>query len=256
MLARLILCFFLFFAGLVPNASALAAPNGALVLAAASLQEALSEAAEAYAKRGHPRPVISFAASSALAHQVEAGAPADLFISADEPWMDYLSAKKLIKRESRKSFLSNRLVLIAPASQPLRIRIAPGFPLARALGDGRLAMADPNSVPAGKYGKAALTRLGVWSGVEPKVVGAENVRAALQLVARGEARAGIVYETDARAARDVKVAGIFPESTHAPITYPVAILARSQNPESISFRAFLLSSAGKAIFHKYGFGTK
>lgn len=256
MLARLAIFFSLIAAGLSGSGAAFAAQQGALVLAAASLQESLSQAADAYAKRGHPKPVISFAASSALAHQIEAGAPADLFISADEPWMDFLSEKKLIRKDSRKSFLTNRLVLIAPASQPLAIKIAPGFPLAKALGDSRLAMGDPNSVPAGKYGKAALTTLGVWNEVEPKVAGAENVRAALQLVGRGEARAGIVYETDAKVAQDVAIAGVFPESSHPPITYPVAILAGSQNREAISFRAFLLSSAGKAIFHKYGFGTR
>ncbi len=235
---------------------AFAAPTATVVLAAASLQESLTEAADAYAKRGHPRPVISFASSSALAKQVEAGAPADLFLSADEPWMDALAEKKLIRTNSRKSFLSNRLVLVAPASNPLKIRIAPGFPLAKALGDSRLAMGEPSSVPAGKYGKAALTRLGVWSQVGAKVAGAENVRAALQLVGRGEARAGIVYKTDAKASKDVVVAGIFPESSHPPITYPLAILASSRNPEAVSFRAFLLSGVGKAIFHKYGFGTK
>jgi molybdate transport system substrate-binding protein len=256
MLARLAFYFSVFLVSLGLGASAYAAPSSALVLAAASLQESLTAAADAYAKRGHPKPVISFAASSALAHQIEAGAPADLFISADEPWMDFLAGKNLIRTDSRKSFLTNRLVLIAPASQPLSIKIAPGFPLAKALGDSRLAMGDPNSVPAGKYGKAALTQLGVWSEVEPKVAGAENVRAALQLVGRGEARAGIVYETDAKVAKDVKVAGIFPAGSHPPITYPLAVLSGSQNPEAISFRAFLLSSAGKAIFHKYGFGTR
>jgi molybdate transport system substrate-binding protein len=256
MLARLALCFSLILGSLGLGTSAQAEQNGPLVLAAASLQESLTAASNAYAKRGHPKPVISFAASSALAHQIEAGAPADLFISADEPWMDFLAGKNLIRKESRKSFLTNRLVLITPANQPLSIKIKPGFPLAKALGDGRLAMGDPSSVPAGKYGKAALTQLGVWSEVEPKVAGAENVRAALQLVGRGEARAGIVYETDAKVARDVTIAGVFPAGTHAPITYPVAILASSQNPEAISFRAFLLSGAGKAIFHKYGFGTR
>jgi molybdate transport system substrate-binding protein len=252
---RLFLFCFAFFP-LAQGGIAGAAPTAPVVLAAASLQESLTEAADAYTKRGHPKPVISFASSSALAKQVEAGAPADLFLSADEPWMDALAKKNLIKKESRKSFLSNRLVLVAPASNPLRIKIAPGFPLAQALGDSRLAMGEPSSVPAGKYGKAALTKLGIWNEVEPKVAGAENVRAALQLVGRGEARAGIVYETDAKASKDVVVAGIFPESSHPPITYPVAILASSQNPESVSFRAFLLSSAGKAIFSKYGFGTK
>lgn len=255
MFARLALHFSLFLAALGVEANALAAPSAPVVLAAASLQESLSEAADVYAGRGHPKPVISFASSSALAHQIEAGAPADLFLSADEPWMDFLAEKNLIKKESRKSFLSSRLVLIAPATKPLKIRIAPNFLLAKALGDGRLAMGEPNSVPAGKYGKAALTKLGVWSAVEPKVAGAENVRAALQLVGRGEARAGIVYETDAKASKDVTVAGVFPANSHPPITYPIAIVASSQNPEAASFRTFLLSSKGKAIFRKYGFGT-
>lgn len=256
MIARRLLIFCIALLPLAQGGVALAAPTAPVVLAAASLQESLTEAADVYARRGHRRPVISFASSSALAKQVEAGAPADLFLSADEPWMDALARKNLIRTGSRKSFLSNRLVLIAPASSPLKIRIAHGFPLAKALGDSRLAMGEPGSVPAGKYGKAALTKLGVWSDVAPKVAGAENVRAALQLVARGEARAGIVYETDARASKDVVVAGLFPESSHPPITYPLAILASSRNPEAVSFRAFLLSNAGKAIFRKYGFVTK
>jgi molybdate transport system substrate-binding protein len=253
MFARLTLVAALAFFGVAQSRPAEAAPKAALVLAAASLQESLTEAADAYARRGHPKPVISFAASSALARQVEAGAPADLFISADEPWMDTLQEKKLIKAGTRRSFLANRLVLITPAAQPLRIRIGKGFPLAAQLGDGRLAMGEPNSVPAGKYGKAALTSLGVWQDVEPKVVGAENVRAALQLVGRGEARAGIVYETDAKAAKDVAVAGIFPAASHPPITYPLAVLASSTNHEATSFRAFLLSSTARSIFQRHGF---
>ena len=227
-----------------------------VVLAAASLQEALTEAAAAYMAQGHSKPIISFAASSALARQVDAGAPADIFISADEPWMDFVANKGLIRGGTRISFLTNRIVLIAPAGQPLKLTIGRNFPLAAALGDGRLAMADPDSVPAGKYGKAALINLGVWREVEPKVVGAENVRAALTLVSRGEARAGIVYETDARAERRVQVVGVFPAISHPPISYPIGILARSRNPAAASFRTFLLSSAGKTIFRKYGFGTQ
>jgi molybdate transport system substrate-binding protein len=242
--------------GFAAFSPAAAAPRGALVLAAASLQESLTEAANTYAAQGHPKPVLSFASSSALARQVDAGAPADLFISADEPWMDFLANKGLLKKGTRTSFLTNRLVLIAPASQPLTISIRPGFALAAALGTGRLAMADPESVPAGKYGKAALIKLGVWRDIEPRIVGAENVRAALQLVSRGEARAGIVYQTDAKASKDVAVAGLFPETTHPPVTYPLAVLASSQNPEATTFRAFLLSSTASAIFHKYGFGTR
>ncbi len=236
--------------------AAYAAPaKGPLVLAAASLQESLNAAADAFAAKGEARPVISFAASSALARQIDAGAPADLFISADEPWMDFLANKHLLKSGTRVSFLTNRLVLVAPAARTLDLPIRAGFPLATALGDGKLAMADPDSVPAGKYGKAALTNLGVWRAVEPKVARAENVRAALLLVSRDEARAGIVYETDARAARGVLVVGVFPEISHAPITYPLAIVAGSQNPAAARFRAFLLSAEGKAIFARFGFGT-
>jgi molybdate transport system substrate-binding protein len=227
-----------------------------LVLAAASLQEALTEAANAYAAQGHAKPVISFAASSALARQIDYGAPADIFISADEPWMDFLANKGLIRKGSRTSFLTNRLVLVAPAGQPLKLSIHAGFPLAAALGEGRLAMADPHAVPAGKYGKAALTNLGVWREVESRVVAAENVRAALLLVSRAEARAGIVYETDARVAKGLSVVDVFPAISHPPISYPIGIIAKSKNPAAISFRAFLLSSAGSAIFQKYGFGTR
>ena len=237
-------------------APASARQKAPLVLAAASLQEALTEAADAYAARGHAKPVISFAASSALARQIAGGAPADIFISADEPWMDHVANKGLIRAGSRTSFLTNRLVLVTPAAQPLDLRRGAGFPLAAALGTGRLAMADPDAVPAGRYGKAALIRLGIWRGVEPKLVTAENVRAALLLVSRAEARAGIVYETDARAARGVSVAGIFPATSHPPISYPIGIIATSKNPAATRFRAFLLSSAGSAIFRKYGFGTR
>jgi molybdate transport system substrate-binding protein len=237
-------------------APATAQTTGPLVLAAASLQESLTAAADAFAAQGNPRPVISYAASSALAKQIDAGSPADIFISADEPWMDFVAKKGLINPGTRVSFLTNRLVLIAPAAQPLKIDIRSGFPLAAALGDGKLAMADPDSVPAGKYGKAALTNLGVWTDVEPKVVRGENVRAALVNVATGNARAGIVYETDAKASKDVVVVGVFPAASHAPITYPLATLAGAKNPGTEKFRAYLLSDAGKAIFTKYGFGTR
>ena len=230
--------------------------RGPLVLAAASLQESLTEAADAWARRKHPRPVISFAASSALARQIEAGAPADLFISADEPWMDSVATKGLIRPKSRVSFLANRLVLIAPASKPVRLSIGPKFALARALGNGRLAMADPDAVPAGKYGKAALTKLGVWPSVEAKVVRAENVRAALAFVERGEAALGIVYTTDALASKGVRVVGTFPANSHPPITYPIATLTASTSPDAEPFRRFLLSSAGRAIFIRHGFSVR
>lgn len=237
--------------------SAVAQPRPPLVLAAASLQESLTDAANAWAAKRHPKPVLSFAASSALARQVSAGAPADMFISADEEWMDDLAKKGLIQPRTRVSFLANRLVLVAPASRPApRLAIRPGFPLAPSLGSGRLAMADPDAVPAGRYGKAALTRLGVWSAVEPKVARAENVRAALALVARGEAPFGIVYATDALASKDVRVVGTFPANSHAPITYPLALLRAATSPDAEGFRRFLLSREGKAIFIRHGFTVR
>jgi molybdate transport system substrate-binding protein len=236
---------------LVALPAASAAPP--LVLAAASLQESLAAAADAWAKRGHDRPTLSFAASSALARQIDAGAPADLFISADEPWMDDVQRKGRIRAGTRASFLANRLVLIAPAARARAVAIRPGFPLAALLGSGRLAMGEPNSVPAGKYGKEALTRLGIWDGIAPKVAGADSVRAALALVERGEAPYGIVYATDAFASKAVHVVGIFPENSHPPITYPVATLATARSADAEPFRRFLVSPAGKAIFRRYGF---
>ena len=238
---------------LLTTGPAMAQPTGPLVLAAASLQESLTAAADAWAARGHPKPRLSFAASSALARQIGSGAPADLFVSADEPWMDDLAGKGLIVPATRVSFLANRLALIAPAAKPVRLAIRPGFPLAAALGAGRLAMADPDAVPAGLYGKAALTKLGVWQAVAPKVARAENVRAALLLVERGEAPLGIVYATDARASAGVRVVGLFPAASHPPITYPIARLKTATNPYAEPFRAFLVSRAGKAIFARYGF---
>ncbi len=230
--------------------------KGPLVLAAASLQEALSAAADQWTARGHARPILSFAASSALARQVEAGAPADLFISADEEWMDHLAGKGLLLPGTRADFLGNRLVLIAPGARPQRLTLARGAPLARALGaKGRLAMADPDAVPAGKYGKAALEALGLWSGVSARVARGENVRAALALVERGEAPLGIVYATDARASAKVSVAGIFPAGSHPPIRYPLARLRGSTNPDAEAFRRFLLSSQGRAIFRRFGFSA-
>lgn len=226
-----------------------------LVLAAASLQESLGAAADTWAKQGHARPVVSFAASSALARQVIAGARADLFVSADEEWMDALAAKKLIVAGTRANLVGNRLVIVAAAwtrgGVPAR-----GAGLARALSRGALAMADPDAVPAGKYGRAALEKLGAWRAVAPKVVRAENVRAALALVERGAAPFGIVYATDARASAKVRIAGIFPADSHRPIVYPLARLTGATNPAAEGFRRFLLSRAGKAIFRRYGFSTR
>ena len=223
-----------------------------LVLAAASLRESMAAAADAWAKRGHPKPVISFAASSALARQVEAGAGADLFVSADEEWMDALAAKGLIVPASRVTFLGNRLVVIAAADNRVAIPLKPG-PLARVLSAGPLAMADTESVPAGKYGKAALVKLGVWDAVSPHVVRAENVRAALALVERGAAPLGIVYATDAKASVKVRIAGVFQAASYPPIAYPIARLKASTNPQGEAFRRFLVSREGKAIFVRFGF---
>lgn len=253
LLRNLLLFLFAMCLGLAP---ALAQQPGPLVLAAASLKEALDEAADVWAAKQHPRPIISFAGSSALARQIESGAPADLFISADEEWMDYVAGKDLIRAKSRVSFLSNKLVLIVPADSVARMTIRRGFPLASALGSGRLAMADPDSVPAGKYGKASLVSLGVWPSVESRIARAENVRAALALVERGEAPFGIVYATDARASARVRLVGVFPASSHPPITYPIAVLRKSTNPEADAFRRFLISRDGKAIFARRGFGTR
>lgn len=235
--------------------AAMAAERGPLVMAAASLQESLTEAADVWAAKGHPKPILSFAASSALARQLLAGAPADLFLSADEPWMDAVAKAGLLRANSRTTLLGNRLVLIAPVGSKVQLTPARGFPLARALGDGRLALADPDAVPGGKYAKAALTALGVWSGVAAKIAPAENVRAAMALVERGAAPLGIVYATDARASRSVRVVGTFPASSHPPIRYPVALLKASQHKDAAGFRIFLLSKQGRAIFARHGFSA-
>lgn len=233
-------------------APAAAQQRAPLVLAAASLQESMTAAADAWARKGHPKPVISFAASSALARQVEAGGGADLFVSADQDWMDALAARRLIVTGTRVTFLGNRLVVVAARGNPVRIPVRPPARLARVLGAGPLAMADA-PVPAGRYAEAALRKLGVWDAVAPRVVRGDSVRAALVLVERGAAPLGIVYATDAKASRTVRIAGVFPESSHPPITYPVARLAGSRNPEGEAFRRFLVSREGKAIFVRYGF---
>jgi molybdate transport system substrate-binding protein len=229
---------------------------GPLVLAAASLQEALTAAADTWAKKGHARPVLSFAASSVLARQIEAKAPADLFVSADEAWMDYVAKRNLIAPGSRISFLTNRLVIIVPAASRVRFDVRPGFALAAALGGGRLALADPDAVPAGRYAREALIALKVWPGVQGSLARTENVRAALALVARGAAPLGVVYATDARAEPAVRVAGWIPAEAHKPITYPLARLATAANPAAEGFRRFLVSAEGKTVFRRFGFGTR
>jgi molybdate transport system substrate-binding protein len=231
---------------------AAAAADTVTVFAAASLKDALDESAKAYQAKAGDRIVVSYAASSALAKQIEAGAPADLFISADLDWMGYLEQRRLIRSDTRRNLLRNRLVLIAPADSNTSVNIAAGFPLAALLGNGRLAMANPDAVPAGKYGKASLEALGVWKDVRARVASAENVRAALVLVSRGEAPFGIVYRTDAAADPKVRVVGLFPENTHPPIIYPIAMTAGGKSPAE-GFLKWLSQPEAKAIFEKYGF---
>jgi molybdate transport system substrate-binding protein len=223
------------------------------IFAPASLKDALDEVAKTYERDHGVKIIASYAASSALAKQIEQGAPADMFISADLDWMDYLEMRKQIRTESRKNLLSNKLVLIASADSKAKVDIAPNFPLASLLGNERLAMADPTSVPAGKYGKASLEALGVWKDVEPKVAPAENVRSALALVSRGETPFGIVYRTDALADKKVRIVGEFPENTYPPIIYPVALIAGSNNREAADFMTYLNSPTARAVFEKYGF---
>lgn len=224
------------------------------IFAAASLRNALDDAAKAYEKNTGNKVVISYAGSSALAKQIEQGAPADIFISADLDWMTYVEKAKLIKDDSRFNLLGNRLVLIAPKASTVSVKIGKGFPLAAVLGDGHIAMANVKSVPAGKYGSAALKKLGVWDAVEPKVAQAANVRAALALVAQGEAPLGIVYETDAAAEPKVKIVDVFPDDTHPPIIYPIAITAATKNADAAkAFIDYLKTPEAHAFFTKQGF---
>jgi molybdate transport system substrate-binding protein len=223
-----------------------------IVLAASSLTDALNEIAPAFSNATHRGVKLSYAASSALARQIEGGAPADVFVSADTDWMDYLQTRNLIDAGSRHNVVGNRLVLISPADSTVSIRIAPHFALAKLLGDGRLATGNPDSVPVGKYAKEALTHLGVWGEVQDKVAAADNVRAALLLVARGEAPLGIVYRTDALVEKKVRIVADFPASSHGPITYPAATTAHPQGGAA-DFVKFLLSPPAQAIFAKYGF---
>lgn len=224
------------------------------VFAAASLKTALDAAAKAYADETGAKVTLSYAASSALAKQIEQGAPADLFIGADLDWMDYLAGKGLIDAGTRIDLLGNKLVLVTPASRQLALMIAPGFKLAEALDGERLAIGDPKAVPVGKYAKAALESLGVWSEVEGQLAPSENVRAALALVATGEAPLGIVYATDAAAEPKVKVVAEFPESSHPPIVYPAAVTKAAASPEAAGrLLGFLRSDAARNIFKAQGF---
>jgi molybdate transport system substrate-binding protein len=224
------------------------------VFAAASLKEALDEQAKQFQASTGNKVIISYGASNALAKQIEAGAPADIFISADLDWMDYLDQRRLLAQNTRFDLLRNTLVLIAPSSSASTLKIGLNFPLASALGKEKLAMANPDSVPAGKYGKSALEKLGVWASVEGQVARAENVRAALALVSRGEAPFGIVYKTDALADKGVRVVDTFPPDSHPPIIYPAALAATSKSTAAKPLLDYLRSAPARSVWEKYGFG--
>jgi molybdate transport system substrate-binding protein len=233
--------------------TALSQEKSIVVFAAASMKNALDDVDAAFTKQSGIKVVASYAASSALMKQIEQGAPADVFLSADLNWMDYGAQRNLVKTDTRINLLGNRLVLIAPKdSKTGDVMIAPGFDLAALAGNGRIAVGDVRAVPAGLYAKAALEKLGAWAAAEPKLAMAENVRAALVLVARGEAPLGIVYETDAKVEPGVKIVGIFPEDSHPPIIYPVALTANAK-PDAAQYLTFLRTLAAKSIFERYGF---
>jgi len=242
-----------FAALLVAGSPAAVAQEKVTIFAAASLKNALDAVNAACEADVGEQATISYAASSALAKQIEEGAPADVFMSADLDWMKYLADKNLIKTDTEVKLLGNRIVLVAPADSKAEAKIEKGFDLAGLLGDGRLAMANVAAVPAGKYGKAALQSLGVWASVEGKVAQAENVRAALALVSTGEAPFGIVYKTDAAADPNVRVVAIFPENSHPPIVYPVAQTAESTASQTPAFLKCLQSAKATQLFEAQGF---
>lgn len=233
--------------------------QGPTVFAAASLTDAMRALGEAWRAKGHPVPRFSFAASSALARQMEQGAPADIFASADEPWMDYVQQRDLIINETRVSPLANSLVLIAPADSPRTpVTLARDTDLLALAGaDGRIATGDPSNVPVGKYAQAALTWMGQWDKVSPRLARADNVRSALLLVERGEAPLGIVYATDAAASKGVKVIGTFPAEAHPAVTYPFAITRRAAgSKEARDFFAFATGNEAAEIYRRFGFGLR
>ena len=234
--------------------AASAAHAGLTVFAAASLADVLQEVGDSFTAGTKIPVAFSFAASSVLARQIESGAPADVFVSADQDWMDYLQARDLVAAATRVNVAGNELVLVAPADSTLRLKVAPGFGLAAALGEGgRLATGDPASVPVGRYARAALTRLGVWASVEKRIAATDNVRTALAFVARGEAPLGIVYATDARVEPRVRVVDVFPAASHDPIAYPAAAIGKP-TPDAVAFVRYLVSPTAQAILAKAGFG--
>jgi molybdate transport system substrate-binding protein len=246
--------FALALAAFVSPSPSVAESGPIVVFAAASLKNAFDEIATGWTAKSGVEVKTSYAASSALAKQIEEGAPAELFISADLDWMDYVEKKNLVQAGTRGNLLGNAIVLVAPKDWTKGdVKIEPNFPLAALLGDGRLAIANVAAVPAGKYGKAALEKLDVWNSVTSKVAEAENVRAALALVARGEAPLGIVYRTDAAAEPGVKIVGTFPEDSHPPIVYPAALLVNSKGARADEFLRYLTGSEARAAFEKNGF---
>jgi molybdate transport system substrate-binding protein len=252
MISRRLFAAALALAAFVPAAPAFA--DDVLVFAAASLKNALDDVTTRYLNETGRSVTVSYASSSALAWQIEAGAPADIFLSADLDWMDYLAEHDLIAPDTRRSLLGNAIVLIVPADSESAVTIAPGFDLGALLGtDGRLAMADVEAGPAGRYAKAALESLGVWDAVADRIVQAENVRAALAFVARGEVPAGIVYTTDAVAEPTVKAIGAFPADSHPPIVYPVALTTASTNADAPAFLEYLKSDAARPAYEAQGF---
>lgn len=226
------------------------------VFAAASTTNALTDISKLFEAKDKVKVTHSFASSSTLAKQIEQGAPANVFVSADLKWMDYLAEKKSIEPQSRFDLLGNRIVLIAPASSTAKIVISPKLDLPAILGKEKLAMGDPDHVPVGIYGKQALEKLGMWKGVESKVARAKDVRAALALVEREEAPLGVVYSTDAAITKKVKVVAVFPEDSHPPIVYPVALVKGKATPAAKSYLEFLKTPEAKAIFEKYGFTVR
>ena len=231
---------------------ALAQPEPLTVFAAASLKDVMDAQGAAFQRAGGSPVRFSYAGSSAIARQIESGAPADLFISADSDWMDYVAQRGLIAPASRRDLVTNHLALIAPASSKTRLTIGKGMNLNAALAGGRLAMAGPD-VPAGRYGRAALNYLGVWPSVQDRVVSADNVRNAMLFVSRGEAPLGVVYDTDALVDPKVRIVGLFPDRSHPRIVYPAAIVKSSTNPAGARFMTFLRSRAAQDIFRRYGF---
>lgn len=231
-----------------------AAAADLLVFAAASLKESLDENVKIFAAKTGHNVRVSYAGSNALAKQLESGAPADLFISADEEWMDYTAQRNLLAAGTRRDVVTNSLVLVAPVDSTAKLSIAPGFGLAAALQGGRLALANPDAVPIGKYARAALTKLGVWGDIERTVTRSDNVRASLVLVARGEAPFGIVYATDAKAEPKVRIVDTFAAGLHPPVVYPAAIVAGRQNPASQALLEHLSGAEARAVWTRFGFG--